>query len=65
MAPRFLKFEETDLYLWVSVGLLIHREDLLVWLLFASQVAVLGAMLIKRTREIAAVDRRMRDLGDS
>ena len=64
MAPRFLKFEETDLYFWVAVGLFIHREDLLVWLLFASQIGVLAAMLVKRTREIAGVDRRMRDLGD-
>lgn len=64
MAPMFLKFEETDLYLWVSIGLLIGREDLLCWLLFASQMGMLLAMLIKRTREIASVDRRMRDLGD-
>lgn len=64
MAPRFVKFEETDLYLWVAIGLIVHREHLLVWLLFASQVAVLGAMLVKRTREIAGVDRKMRDLGD-
>jgi phosphatidylglycerophosphate synthase len=64
MAPRFLKFEETDLYFWVAIGLLLERADLLVWLLFVSQLVVLAAMVAKRSREIADVDRRMRDLGD-
>ena len=64
MLPQIVRFEETDLFLWIAVGLLIGRPDLLVWLMFVSQTAVLCAMIVRRGRAIAAVDRRMRELGD-
>ncbi len=62
IAPRILKFEETDLYLWVSIGLVIGRLDWAVWLLFASQMALLAVMLFKRSLAIVRVDRRMREI---
>jgi phosphatidylglycerophosphate synthase len=62
MTLRFWKFEGADLYLWMSIGLLLARPDWAVWLMFASQAARLTAMLVKRSREIARVDRRTREL---
>lgn len=62
IAPRIGKFEETDLYLWVSIGLIIGRLDWTVWLLFGSQVALLAVMLVKRSLAIVRVDRRMREI---
>jgi phosphatidylglycerophosphate synthase len=60
--PQILQFEETDLVLWVSIGLLIDRLDWTVWLLFATQAFMLALMLIKRSLEMAKVDRRIREL---
>ena len=62
IAPRIGKFEETDLYLWVSIGLVIGRLDWTVWLLFGSQMALLAVMLVKRSLAIVRVDRRMREI---
>jgi phosphatidylglycerophosphate synthase len=63
MAPQFVRFEEMDLYFWVGLGLLIGRADWLVWLMFVSQIIGMVIMVIRRTREIIAVDRQMRELG--
>lgn len=42
----------------------ISREWL-IWLLFATQTAILLSMVYRRTRDIIRVDRRLRDLGDA
>jgi phosphatidylglycerophosphate synthase len=60
---QLLRFEEMDLFFWVGLGLLLGRPDWLVWLLFISQTAVMISMMVRRARQAAAVDRRMRDLG--
>lgn len=61
---QIIRFEEMDLFFWVSIGLLVGRLDLLVWLLFITQTTVLLAMFVRRGLEIARVDRKMRELGD-
>ncbi len=64
MMPRILKFEEADLPLWISIGLVFGRLDWVVWLLVVSQTAMLAGMLVKRSLEMAKVDRRIRELED-
>jgi phosphatidylglycerophosphate synthase len=60
---RVWRFEEMDLFFWVGLWLLLGRADLAVWLCFATQTAVMLSMAVRRAREMAAVDRRMRELG--
>ncbi len=55
-------FEEADLWFWVSLGLLIDRLDLLLWLLAISQCAGAAAMVIVRAIGMARADRRIREL---
>jgi phosphatidylglycerophosphate synthase len=62
---QVVRFEEMDLFFWVSVGLLTGRLEWLIWLLFVTQTAILLSMIVRRTREIIRIDRRMRDLGDA
>jgi phosphatidylglycerophosphate synthase len=62
--PQILRFEEMDLPLWVSIGLLTRRLDLLVYLLSATQTAILLKMIVVRARAVASIDRNMRNLGD-
>ena len=61
---QIARFEEMDLFFWVALGLLTGRLEWLIWLLFATQTFILGSMIVRRTREIIQVDRRMRELGD-
>lgn len=60
--PQILQFEETDLVLWVSIGLVIDRLDWTVWLIFVTQAVMLVLMLVKRSLEMVRVDRRIREL---
>lgn len=64
MLPQVVRFEETDLFFWIGLGLLIGRPDLLLWLLCATQMTVFVSMAIRRGRDLARIDRRMRELGD-
>jgi len=62
---QIVRFEEMDLFFWVGLGLLVNRLEWLIWLLFATQTAILLSMIYRRTRDIIRVDRRLRDLGDT
>jgi hypothetical protein len=55
-------FEEADLWFWLSLGLLIGRLDLVIWLFAISQSAGAAAMVIARAVGMARVDRRIREL---
>ena len=55
-------FEEMDLWMWVSIGVIVGRLDLTIWLLFVTQVAACFAVIVWRHIEMARVDRRLREL---
>lgn len=55
-------FEEADLWFWLSLGLLIDRLDLVIWLFAISQCAGAAAMVIARAVGMARADRRIREL---
>jgi phosphatidylglycerophosphate synthase len=55
-------FEEADLWFWLSLGLLIDRLDLVVWLFMISQCAGAIGMAIARAIGMARTDRRIREL---
>jgi phosphatidylglycerophosphate synthase len=58
-------FEEADLWFWLSLGLLIDRLDLVLWVMMISQCAGAAAMVVVRAVWLARADRRIRELESS
>jgi len=56
-----VRFEEIDLYFWVGLALVLNRLELLMWVLGVTQCMQVGAMVVKRTMEIRAVDRDVQE----
>ena len=61
---RIWIFDEMDLWLWISLALLIERLDWGLWLMFATQATSMVVALIKRTLQMMDADRRIRELED-
>jgi phosphatidylglycerophosphate synthase len=53
---RALWFDELDLFLWVGIGVVIGRLDLVIWLLVATQLPGALVMIARRAREARAID---------
>jgi len=61
---QFYRFEEVDLFFWVSLGLVLDRLPALIWLLFLSQVGALIGLLVYRHLEAHRVDGALRAAGN-
>lgn len=57
-----LKFEEMDLWFYLSVAILIGHLDWVMWLMFVTQLAGMAALVVTRMIWIARVDRQIRAL---
>ena len=55
-------FEEMDLWMWLSIGLLIGHLDWVIWLFFTTQVAACLALLVVRHLEMARLDKKLADI---
>ncbi len=55
-------FEEMDLWMWLSIGLLIGHLDWVIWLFFTTQVAGCLALLVVRHVEMARLDRKLAEI---
>lgn len=53
---QIVRFEETDLYFWIGLFLLIGHLDILLWVLAATQVAGVAIMAVKRGLEVHRSD---------
>ncbi|HLL25664.1 MAG TPA: CDP-alcohol phosphatidyltransferase family protein [Kofleriaceae bacterium] len=58
-ASHIIWFEEMDLWLWLSIGILIGRLDLVIWLFFITQVAGCVFRIGSRMVEAAKLDREL------
>ena len=57
---QIYRFEEVDLFFWVGLALILNRPRELCWVLGVTQSIVFGTMIIRRGRQIAALDRARR-----
>jgi phosphatidylglycerophosphate synthase len=57
---QIYRFEEMDLFFWVSLGLLLGRVELLCWFLFLSQLVGFLGMTVVRHLEAHRVDLALR-----
>jgi phosphatidylserine synthase len=57
-----LKFEEMDLWFYLSVAILIGHLDWAMWLMFVTQLAGMAVLTVTRMVWIARVDRQIRTL---
>lgn len=60
-AAQIVRFEEMDLVFWISLGLIVDRLDLLLWLLAITQSAGVLVMFAKRGRDVWRADRQIRE----
>jgi phosphatidylglycerophosphate synthase len=58
-ASHIIWFEEMDLWMWLSIGLLIERLDLVIWLFFITQVGGCLVRILTRVLEVARLDREL------
>jgi phosphatidylglycerophosphate synthase len=54
---QVVRFEETDLFFWVGLALLIGQVEILLWVMAATQTFGVFLMLFIRSREVIAADR--------
>lgn len=52
-------FEEMDLWMWLSIALVIDRLDLVTWLFFITQVAGCLGLIVWRHIDMARLDRKL------
>jgi phosphatidylglycerophosphate synthase len=64
-AAQIYRFEEMDLPMWVSLGILLGRVELLAWLLFVTQLVGFLGMVVRRHREAHGVDLALARRGTS
>lgn len=57
---QIVRFEETDLYFWIGLFLLIGHLDILMWGLAGTQVLGVLIMLVQRGREVHRSDVTLR-----
>jgi phosphatidylglycerophosphate synthase len=55
-------FEEMDLWMWLSIGIIIQRLDLCIWLFFITQVGGFAFRTVVRFVEVARLDRKLAEL---
>lgn len=61
-ASHIIWFEEMDLWMWLSIGIAIHRLDLVIWLFFITQVGGALFRIGSRLWEAHVLDRKLADL---
>lgn len=57
---QIVRFEETDLYFWIGLFLVIGHLDILLWGLAGTQVLGVAIMAVKRGLEVHDTDRQLR-----
>ena len=58
-ASHIIWFEEMDLWMWLSIGILIDRLDLTIWLFFITQVGGAVFRIGSRLYEAAKLDKQL------
>lgn len=64
-AWRVVWFEEADLWMWLSIGLLVDRLDLTIWLIFITQILGCAVRIVSRLVEIHRVDGKLAALEET